>query len=66
MPEYKILNIKPLVDITPDGRFTKIYRVTFEYKGMQDFIDIPESEYSEENVRKKIEARIKTHEALLK
>ena len=66
MAEYKIISVKPLLDISPDGRFIKVYRITFEWKGMQDYVDVPESEYTEENVKKKIEEKIKVHSALLK
>jgi len=64
--DYKIVEIRPLVDIAPDGRFIKIYRVRFEFNGIQDYVDIPEEEYSAENVKKIIEARVKEHEKLLK
>ena len=63
---YKIIEIKPLVDISADGRFIKIYRVRFEYEGISDYIDIPEEEYSADEVKKRIEARVKEHEKLLK
>ena len=65
MAEYKIVSITPLVDIDERGRFVKIYRVRYTYKDIEDFIDIPESEYSEKAVREKIEQRIKEHEKLL-
>lgn len=65
MPEYKIISITPLVDITPQGRFVKIYRVRFSYDTMEDFIDIPEEEYSDEEVRKRVEERVRIHSTLL-
>jgi len=63
--EYKIIEIRPLVDITPEGRFIKIYRVKFKFDNIEDFIDIPESEYSQEVVKKKVEEVVKTHSQLL-
>ena len=65
MAEYKIVEIRPFVDIAPDGRFIKKYRVTFKFDGREDYIDIPEEEYSEANVRKKVEERVKIHKSLL-
>ena len=63
--EYEIIEIKPLVDIDPKGRFVKIYRVYYKYKDIEDFVDIPEAEYSEEKVREVIEKKIETHMKLL-
>lgn len=65
MAEYKIIEIRPMVDIDSRGRFYKIYRVRFQYKEIEDYVDVPESEYDEATVKKKIEERIKVHEKLL-
>ena len=62
---YKIVDIIPMVDIDKTGRFVKIYRVKFLVNGIEDFIDVPESEYTEEKVKKLIEERVKTHLKLL-
>ena len=60
------MEIRPLVDIDERGRFVKIYRVKFEYNGIQDYVDIPESEYSADKVKEIIEKRVAEHEKLLK
>jgi len=54
------------MDIDKRGRFVKVYRVKFEYNGMEDFIDVPEEEYKPEKVREKVEKVIKAHQELLK
>jgi len=66
MAEYKIIEVMPLMDIDKRGRFVKIYRVKFEYNGIEDFVDVPEEEYKPEKVREKIEEVIRTHRDLLK
>ena len=65
MAGYEITEVRPLVDIDAAGRFVKIYRVYFKYAGIEDYIDVKEDEYTEENVRKKIEERIAVHSKLL-
>lgn len=65
MPQYKITSVAKLADIKQDGTFIYFYRVHFEYKGIQDFIDVPEDQYTEQTVKKLIEERIKTHMALI-
>ena len=65
MADYKIVEVTPLMDIDKRGRFVKVYRVKFEYKGMEDFIDIPEDKYKPEEVKKRIEEVISTHKELL-
>ena len=64
--EYKITEIRPLVDIDESGRFVKIYRVKFRYNDIEDYVDVREEEYSAEKVKKIIEERVKEHEKLLK
>ena len=64
--EYKIIEIIPMLDIDKAGKFVKIYRVKFVFNDIEDFVDIPESEYTEENVKKKIEEKVRVHEKLLK
>jgi len=66
MADYKIVEVVPLMDIDKRGRFVKVYRVKFEYNGMEDFIDVPEEEYKPEKVREKVEKVIKAHQELLK
>ena len=63
---YKIIEIRPLVDIDESGRFVKIYRVKFRYNDIEDYVDVREEEYSAEKVKKIIEERVKEHEKLLK
>ena len=63
--EYQIIQIRPLMELSPDGRFVKIYRIRFKYGDIVDFIDVPESEYNETDVKRMIEEKIKTHRALL-
>jgi hypothetical protein len=53
------------MELSPDGRFVKIYRIRFKYGDIVDFIDVPESEYNETDVKRMIEEKIKTHRALL-
>lgn len=65
MVEYKIVSIQPLVDITPDGRFVKIYRVNFRFDNFTDYVDIPEEQYSASKVKELIEKRVKEHSELL-
>jgi len=65
MTEYKIVEVLPTVDIDNKGRFIKVYRVTFTYNDIEDWIELPEDQYSEKAVRKAIEAKIKEHKALL-
>jgi len=55
-----------MMDIDRRGKFVKIYRVKFEYNGIEDFVDVPEGEYKPEKVREKIEEVIRTHRDLLK
>jgi len=63
--EYKIKQILPTVDISPRGEFIKVYRVTFEWNGMEDYIELPESEYSSDKVKELIEKKIAEHKKLL-
>jgi len=63
--QYKIKEIRQFVDIDPQGRFYKFYRVTYEVNGTEYFIDIPEDEFSEERVREEIEKRVSTLSKLL-
>jgi len=65
MTEYKIIEVLPTVDIDAKGRFVKVYRVTFTYNDIEDWIELPEDRYSEKEVRKEIEKKIKEHKALL-
>jgi len=67
MAEYKITDIRAMVDIDPAGRFFKIYRVRFTVLDkVEDFIDIPEKEFSEEEARKRVEERAAEISKLLK
>ena len=66
MAEYKITRIVKLVDIDERGRFKYFYRIHFTFNDIEDFVDIPEEEYSEAKARELIEARVKEHKALLK
>ena len=67
MEGYKIVRIIPLTDIDEMGRFIKVYRVVFKYPdGVEDWVDIPEEEFSEEEVRRRIEEKVKTYLALKK
>jgi len=66
MAEYTIVEVVPMMDIDRRGKFVKIYRVKFEYNGIEDFVDVPEGEYKPEKVREKIEEVIRTHRDLLK
>jgi len=66
MADYKIVEVVPLMDIDKRGRFVKVYRVKFEYNGMEDFVDIPEDKYKPEEVRKRIEEVVSAHRELLK
>ena len=64
---YKIVGITPMVDIDERGRFYKIYRVKFTVdEQIEDFIDIPEKEFSEAEARKRVEARASEIERLMK
>ena len=63
--EYKITRVEPRLDITPDGRITKIYRVYFKVGDIEDYIDVPEGQYSKAHVQKLVEERARTHIELL-
>jgi len=63
--QYKIKSIRQFVDIDENGRFYKFYRVVYEFNGQEYFIDIPESEFSEEKVREEIEKRVSELSKLL-
>jgi len=65
MPEYEILGISKLADLKPDGTFVHFYRVRFRYKDITDFVDIPESEYSAAEAKKRIEEKVREHAALV-
>lgn len=65
MAEYKILGVSKLADLKPDGSFVYFYRVRFQYRDITDFVDIPEAEYTQENVEKAIMEKIKVHKALI-
>jgi len=67
MVEWEIIDIRPLIDIDPAGRFFKLYRVRFVInKKIEDFLDIPEAEFTAEEVRKRVEARVKEIAELMK
>lgn len=59
MVEYKIIDVRPMIDIDEAGRFYKKYRVRFVVGKIEDFIDVPESEFSTEHVRELVEKRAK-------
>ena len=64
--EYKIVSIVPLVDITPQGKFVKFYRVRFTFNDIEDYVDVPEDKYNPEYVRKLVEERVRSHAELLR
>ena len=65
MAEYKIERAVPMLDIDIMGRFVKKYRVYYKVDDIEDWVDVLEEEFTVENVRKKIEERIKTMKELL-
>jgi hypothetical protein len=56
---YTITSQDKTETLTPDGRFIKVWRVTFEApNGTHTFIEIPEAEYHPANVDSLIEAEL--------
>jgi len=55
--EYKIIDVRPMIDIDEAGRFFKKYRVRFVVNKIEDFIDVPEANFSKENVIMLVEKR---------
>jgi len=67
MVEWEIIEVRPMIDIDPAGRFIKIYRVRFLVaKKVEDFLDIPEPEFTVEEVKKRVEERAKLIAELMK
>ena len=61
MADYKILEVIPATDIDAKGRFMKIYRVKFEFNGIEDWVDVTEEEYLEGKHFQKIEEIVRKH-----
>ena len=58
---YTITSQDKTETLTPDGRFVKVWRVTYEApNGTHTFIEIPEAEYTPANVDRLIEADLET------
>jgi len=65
MAEYKITEIRPIAEISPQGKFYKKYRIFFVFQGREDWIEITEDEYSEEEDKRRIEEVVAEHKRLL-
>lgn len=62
---YTIVSRVPRPALTPDGRFQKVYTVTFTGPGgVSDYIDVPETDYNAATLDALIEARLDEHEAV--
>jgi len=58
---YAITSQDKTETLTPDGRFVKVWRVTFEApNGTHTFIEVPEAEYTPANVDALIENELDT------
>ncbi len=58
---YTITSQDKTEQLTPDGRFVKVWRVTFEApNGTHTFIEVPEAEYTPANVDALIQADLDT------
>jgi hypothetical protein len=58
---YTITSQDKTETLTPDGRFVKVWRVTYEApNGTHTFIEVPESEFTPANVDALIEAELDT------
>lgn len=56
---YAITSQTKTQQLTPDGRFINVWRVTFEApNGTHTFIEVPENEYTPANVDVLIEAEL--------
>lgn len=66
MAEVKITEVRPLLDIDARGRFVKKYRVSFVVDGIEDWIDIPEEEFSAEKARKLVSEKAEEIKKLMK
>lgn len=63
--DYKVTEVAPITELTPAGKFIKKYRVRFSYKGIEDYVEVPEEDYSAEKVKALIEERVAEHKKLL-
>ena len=58
---YKITSQEKTQQLTPDGRFVDVWRVSFEApNGTHTYIEIPVSEYDPATVDSKIEEELET------
>ena len=58
---YTITSQTKTMQLTPDGRFISVWRVTFQSpNGTHTFVDIPENEYTPANVDALIEHELDT------
>ena len=70
MPEkkagFRIIDTIPRTEMTKRGEFVKIYEITFETEtGVVDTISIPESEYTPEEVEKRIKELAEKHNRVM-
>ena len=58
---YTITSQVKAQELTPDGRFVNVWRVTYEApNGTHTFINVPEGEFTPANVDALIEAELET------
>ena len=66
MEEPEIVDVKPILDLSPRGVFVKKYRVYFKMpNGEIDWVEIDASEYSEAKAREIVNKIYKEHKKLL-
>ena len=65
MVRVRIFAVDSFVDIDERGRFYKLKRVRFKFDEREDWIDIPEREYSTEEAFKRVAEAVKTDAELL-
>lgn len=65
--EYQITKIEKYPRFTEYGSIQYVYRIYFKVPqlGVEDFIEVPESQYRTDIVRKLILEKIKTYEDLM-
>jgi len=64
--EVKITEVRPLLDIDARGRFVKKYRVSFVVDGIEDWIDIPEEEFTAEKAKELVNKKAEEIRKLMK
>jgi hypothetical protein len=66
LAEVKITEVRPLLDIDARGRFVKKYRVSFTVDGIEDWVDIPEEEFSAERAKELVNKKAEEVRKLMK